>query len=166
MTLESWRENGWIETFSCSDDEIAALLDLASKDIRQTSISGLSTDWQFKIAYEAILSCARAALYQSGYRVSRTGGHYHEIMSLQLTVELNSDTLDLLNRFRMRRNQAAYEGEGIASTWEAGEIVVLAGKWLTRRSGSWKINALLVQSKLYCNTFKKYGRFLPEIIVS
>lgn len=132
MSLESWNGNHWIEKYTTTKAEIEALIDMARKDLTQTELPGLTDDWKLKIAYEAALCCARAALNKCGYRVSRTGDHYREIMSLIFTVEIDKEVVDLLNRFRMKRNQAAYETAGIVSNKEAEEMKGLAYKLLSQ----------------------------------
>jgi uncharacterized protein (UPF0332 family) len=72
-----------------------------------------------KMAYDAILCCARACLFKSGYRASRTGDHYRETQSLEMTIGIGAETIDALDGFRQRRNAATYESFEIISEEEA-----------------------------------------------
>lgn len=137
MSLELWEKNRWIDIHSPTDDEITALVETADHAITQAeTLVGLSAAWKMKMAYDAILCCARACLFRSGYRVSRTGDHYHEIQSLELTVRITSKTVDALDGFRQRRNAATYESFEIISEDEAVNALVEA-KRLLENVKSW-----------------------------
>jgi uncharacterized protein (UPF0332 family) len=127
MSLESWSANGWIDRHTASDSEIAALVETAEHAIQQAEqLQGLSSAWKLKMAYDAILSCARAALFEAGYRASRTGDHYREIQSLEFTLGLKTETLDRLNTLRMRRNTATYESYELIGQDEADSALTEA----------------------------------------
>lgn len=120
MSLESWSANGWIDRHCASESEITALIETAEHAVRQAEeLQGLSSTWKLKMAYDAILSCARAALFRAGYRASRTGDHYREIQSLELTLALKAEAIDRLNTLRMRRNAATYESYELIGDEEA-----------------------------------------------
>lgn len=138
MSLEAWERNRWIDAHSPADSEIAALIETAEHAIGQAdSLIGLSSAWKMKMAYDAILCCARACLYRSGYRALRTGDHYREIQSLELTVGITSDRIDVLDGFRQRRNAATYESyeiiseeEALHTLNEAKELLMKVKSWL------------------------------------
>lgn len=138
MSLETWERNRWIDAHSPADSEIAALIETAEHAIDQAdSLIGLSPAWKMKMAYDAILCCARACLYRSGYRASRTGDHYREIQSLELTIGIASDRIDVLDGFRQRRNAATYESfeiiseeEALHILREAKELLIKVKSWL------------------------------------
>jgi hypothetical protein len=85
------------------------------------------------------------ALAASGYRAARNQHHYRVIHSLSFTVGADADLIDLLDRFRKKRNINIYEHPGSISDHEADELVELAEKlrsmvddWLKRRfPGLW-----------------------------
>ena len=125
--MESWSARGWIDRHAASDSEIAALIETAEHAIQQAEeLQGLSPAWKLKMAYDAILSCARAALFRAGYRASRTGDHYCEIQSLEHTLRLETETIDRLNALRMRRNSATYESYELIGKEEADSAVTEA----------------------------------------
>lgn len=134
MTLQSWcTKNHWLEVHTATEDEILNLIEGAERNIEQACLTGIQPGWRFRMAYEAILNCARAALYKSGYRVDRRGGgHFREIASLELTLEVEPDTISLLDAYRMRRNQVVYEGIDLTSDNEAREALEEAEKLLQR----------------------------------
>lgn len=137
MTLEQWhRQNHWLDTHSASDTEILALIESAERNIEQANQPGVSPPWQFRMAYESLLNCARAALYRSGYRVERDGGgHYRVLASLEFTLDIDSSTLDLYDQYRQKRHQAVYDGVDLISESEALEIIAEANQLIrTTRS--------------------------------
>ena len=71
---------------------------------------------------------ATAALAASGYRASRDQHHYRVIHSLRLTVGAGPALVELLDRFRKKRNVSIYERSGTISDQEADEMVELAEK--------------------------------------
>lgn len=55
MTLQRWAEYGWLRLHASSRQEIADLQAIADRDISDARSGGISTDWQFGIAYNAAL---------------------------------------------------------------------------------------------------------------
>ena len=140
MSLELWEKNRWIDIHSPTDGEVTALIETAEHAISQAeTLDGLSSAWKMKMAYDAILCCARACLFRSGYRASRTGDHYREIQSLELTARVASRTVDVLDGFRQRRNAATYESfeiisedEAVNALVEAKRLLEIVKSWLNR----------------------------------
>lgn len=130
MTLEQWhRQNHWLDTHSASETEILALIESAERNVEQATQPGVSPAWQFRMAYESLLNCARAALFRSGYRVERDGGgHFRVLASLEFTLGSDSETLDLYDQYRQRRHQAVYDGVDLISESEAREILKEANR--------------------------------------
>jgi len=54
MTLEQWKQNGWLKVEPTSSAEIANLLAIVKRDLEDAKAS-ISTDWRFGIAYNAAL---------------------------------------------------------------------------------------------------------------
>lgn len=55
MSLHSWLSNGWVVTHQTSTQEIADLLAVADRDLKDSGTPGLSSDWRLNIAYNAAL---------------------------------------------------------------------------------------------------------------
>lgn len=125
-----------IESHITSPNEIVAItgtIERCLQDANMAKEQGLSPDAQFNLAYTAAKQCAKLSLAVSGYRVSvRDGNHYWLIQSLKHTIQLGSDTVDLLDFFRKKRNKAEYELAGSISKIEAAEILELAVKLFDR----------------------------------
>ena len=69
-----------------SKQEIANLLGIVMRDLKDSQAKDVSDDWRFAIAYNAALQAATAALAAAGYRASRDSHHYRVIQSLEVTV--------------------------------------------------------------------------------
>ena len=53
MSLADWAKNGWLRPHKTSKEEIANLLEIVERDLKDASAKGLSDDWKFGIAYNA-----------------------------------------------------------------------------------------------------------------
>lgn len=126
MSLKNWRDNAWLKDHTTSPQEIADLLSVAQRDLKDASAAGISPDWQLAIAYNAALQAATAALFASGYRAAREAHHYRIIQSLAHTIQAKSDLINQLDTFRKKRNIGGYEAAGRISQQEADEMKKLA----------------------------------------
>jgi len=123
MTLRDWSNNGWLVEHPQSSEEIQNLLAVIDRDIRDATTQGLSADWRFAIAYNAILQCAVTALAASGFRPARQSHHYYAIQSLALTIQETQEDLITLDAFRKKRNVLDYERAGAVSEADTSEIL-------------------------------------------
>jgi len=128
VSLTDWARNGWIVEHRTSPQEIADLLGVADRDLRDCVSPGLSEDCQLAIAYNAALQCAAAALAACGYRAAREAHHHRTIQSLTYTIQAEPHLIRQLNAFRKKRNIGDYERAGLVSETEAREMLVLARK--------------------------------------
>ena len=126
MSLKDWERSGWIENHRPSRREIAEIFSAVSRDLKTSAQPGLDMDWKFAIAYNAALQSANAALAASGYRARREAHHYRVIQSLAFTIEAEPELIELLDRFRKKRNLGTYERAGAISKKEAAEMRNLA----------------------------------------
>jgi hypothetical protein len=62
VTLKSWLDNGWLVEHQTSPQEVADLLQVADRDLKDCETPGLSPDWQLNISYNAALQAAAVAL--------------------------------------------------------------------------------------------------------
>jgi hypothetical protein len=140
MTLQDWLEKRYLTRHTTSRQEIEDLRRGARQDLSDSRVPGLSAGGQFNFAYNAALKMATAALAASGYRASREQHHFRIIRSLRFTIEADPRLVDLLDRFRRKRNISMYERPGTISDHEADEMISLAEKlkivtdsWLKER---------------------------------
>jgi len=128
MNLQDWKKNRWVLAHSSSRREIQDLFGIIDRDLQECLLEGLSSDWKLNIAYNAALQAATAALAAAGYRTSTESHHHRVIMSLELTIGWGTDTVDLLDKFRKKRNISDYNRTGTVTEKEANEMFLLAEK--------------------------------------
>lgn len=123
MTLENWVKNSWLEKRDSDEAEIARLLALADgrlEDYRKAVAGKLSPDVQLGLAYDAIRTCAAAALRAAGYRVVRGGSeHYYTIEALEFSIDPQRKLIPALDKLRKKRNIGSYDDFGLISQGEA-----------------------------------------------
>ena len=143
MSLKNWRDNGWLADHKTSPQEIADLLAVAKRDLKDSLAPSLSPDWQLAIAYNAALQAATVALFANEYRASREAHHYRIIQSLAHTIQAKPNVINQLDKFRKKRNIGGYEAAGRISQQEADEMKKLAKdlyeqivKWLHQKNAN------------------------------
>jgi hypothetical protein len=132
MSLSNWHDNGWLVAHEPTAQEIADLFAVAERDFEDSAVSGLSTDTQLALAYNAALQVSAAALAAAGYRPTRERKHHWAIQSLAHTIGADSRLVARLDAFRKKRNIGDYERAGSTSSKEAEEMRVLARELVTR----------------------------------
>jgi len=125
-TLGDWYKYGWLVKHQTSKQEIGDLLALADHDLQTAQLPDLPADWRLKIAYNAALESANAALAASGYRAEKAAQHYRIIQSLELTVGMSITVVNHLDAFRKKRNISNYDRPGTVSEVEANEMLTIA----------------------------------------
>jgi len=128
MSLHEWLKNGWLVEHQPSREEVADLLGVIERDLKDCQAPGLSPDWKLSIAYNAALQAATVALAAAGFRAERTAHHYRVIQSLAFTIKADQSLINQLDHFRKRRNIIDYERAGMTSEKEAEEMLALARK--------------------------------------
>jgi uncharacterized protein (UPF0332 family) len=125
MNLQVYLQNGWIKPHETSREEIAKLLAIAERDLRQSKTVDLEPEWRFDIAYNAALQLAAAALAASGYQAERQNKHQRTIECMQFVL-LNAQKVEFLNKCHRKRNTSVYEEIGMISDGEAREMIEFA----------------------------------------
>jgi hypothetical protein len=120
MSLSDWQKNGWLKAHKTSAEEIAALLALANRDLKDAKAKGLSDDWRFNIAYNAALQASNAALAACGYAVPKgESNHFRVIGSLAFTIGMEKGEVERFDRYRKKRSMCIYDAAGVISAAEA-----------------------------------------------
>ena len=123
MTLQQWLSNGWLKANPTSRDEIANLLAIVDRDMKDATGS-VSPDWQFGIAYNAALKLCTILLRAEGYRAAKGLQHYRTIMALPLILgQSKSDDANYLDGCRNKRNKVEYDYVGGATEEDAKELL-------------------------------------------
>src|SRR5579863_3451963 len=132
MSFEDWVKNGWLEVHKSSKEEIANLLGIVERDLKDSKAKDVSNDWRFAIAYNAALQASTAALAAAGYRATRESHHHRVIQSLEFTLDPERKMIDTFDTFRKKRNISSYDVAGSVSDNEAKEMHELAAALRTR----------------------------------
>ena len=127
ISLADWLKNGWLIDHQTSRQEIQHLFRLADRDLADCRNLTLSADWQFNIAYNVALQCAKAALAAAGFRAAKDAHHYRVIQSLKFTLGTEDRIIQKLDAFRKKRNISEYDHAGAITAVELNEMIVLAG---------------------------------------
>ena len=115
MTLKQWQSNGWLKIEPTSRDEIAKLLAMVDRDLRDAA-SSISPDWRFGIAYNAALKLCTILVRAEGCRPSHSLQHYRAIMAMPLILgQKKNDDAHYLDACRTKRNTVEYDYVGGAS---------------------------------------------------
>lgn len=126
VSFADWVKNGWLVAHKSAKQEIADLLGIVARDLKDSQAKDVSDDWRFAIAYNAALQAATAALAAAGYRASRESHHYRVIHSLELTVGKDSKFIRTFDAFRRKRNVSNYDIGGGISHREVEEMLGIA----------------------------------------
>ena len=122
MSLSQWIKNGWLKKHPTSREQIADLFEIVNRDLEDAA-TDISKDWQFGIAYNAVLKLCTILLYAEGYRPEKNLAHYRTIQALPLILGKDKkDDADYLDACRVKRNIVEYDAVGIISAKEAKEL--------------------------------------------
>lgn len=126
MSLADWVKAGWLKPHQTTRPQIADLFGIVDRDLEDAA-RGLSADWQFGIAYNAVLKLCTILLHAEGWRPERNLAHYRTLQALPLILgsERNDDA-DYLDTCRTKRNIAEYDAPGKVSRTEAKELTTFA----------------------------------------
>ena len=126
MRLQQWAANGWLRPHQTTRTQITDLLAIVERDL-EDSARDLSPDWQFGIAYNAVLKRCTVLLYASGYRPEKNLAHYRTLAALPLILgDSRNNDADYLNACRAKRNTAEYDAAGTVTRSEADELRTFA----------------------------------------
>lgn len=125
MSLELWKQNGWLREYKTSSEEVDSILALVDRDLADAAREEVSTDWRFNIAYNAGRQLATVALYVAGYRAGRgESKHYRVIQALPLAMgKPFSGISAYLDNCRRKRNVSEYDAVGTISEKEAADLL-------------------------------------------
>ena len=126
MSLNDWNKAGWLRPHQTSKRQIADLFAIVDRDLEDAA-RGLSPDWQFGIAYNAVLKLCTVLVYAEGWRPEKNLAHYRTLRALPLILgESRRDDADYLDTCRSKRNTAEYDSPGQVSAAEARELAAFA----------------------------------------
>jgi hypothetical protein len=126
MSLSDWAKAGWLKPHRTSRQQVADLFGIVDRDLEDAA-RGLSPDWQFGIAYNAVLKLCTILLHAEGWRAEKNLAHYRTLQALPLILgQDRQDDADYLEACRSKRNIAEYDSAGQVSAKEARELAGFA----------------------------------------
>ncbi len=123
MSLAQWYKNGWLKLRRATAQEIADLLEIARRDISDSSTENLSADWCFGIAYNATLKLCAVLLRAEGFEAEKNLNHDRTIQAMGVILPDRKGDVGYLDACRAKRNTAEYDRAGTVSPEEAQELV-------------------------------------------
>src|SRR5438876_7604459 len=121
MSLTNLEAAGWLVEHKATPEEIRDLFAVAERALKDSAVTGISSDTQLGLAYNAALQVSTAALAAAGYRAAREKKHYVTLQSLIHTIGADARLVARLDAFRKKRNIGDYERAGSTSPKEAKE---------------------------------------------
>jgi hypothetical protein len=110
MTLEKWREYGWLKSEPSSPEEIVDLLGIVARALKDAKVEAISDDLRFQAAFSASLTAANVALRASGYRTTVQAGHHQKIVeSLEFTLKSDEKLIQKIKVFSKKRNATSHD---------------------------------------------------------
>ena len=112
MSLEGLLEAKRLRKEPTSSGEIKGLLGIVERSLQDAKVEAISEDLRFMAAYNALLTCATAALRADGYRTGAAGGHHVlTFETLQYTIAAEPSVIRKLKAFATQRGKATYDVE-------------------------------------------------------
>lgn len=116
MSLANLLKINKLQIHNPSRDDVQRLLEAAKRNLADSHINEISAENRFDAAYKCIMQCAMVALWVNGYRTSTSqpGHHQTAIQTLPITINLEQNTVIVLDALRKQRNVSDYEGDPIS----------------------------------------------------
>src|SRR5215471_12564816 len=77
VSFADWVNNGWLVAHKSSKQEIANLLGIVARDLKDSQAKDVSDDWRFAIAYNAALQAATSHSVAGTDHGKRSQVHSH-----------------------------------------------------------------------------------------
>ena len=133
--MSTWKQfvaNGDISPHATSKKEVANLLAVVKRDLRDASIAGLSADRQFATAYNAALQLCKIAIGCCGYRVAAKDHHKKSFEIAEFALGKSSKPLtDYFELCRRKRNKLDYDLANVVTNSEAAELIKKTSEFQT-----------------------------------
>ena len=119
-----------LDPHTTSKEELDALRDAVSRNLGDASITSLSADGRFNLAYSAVLLLAKMAVACAGYRVKGHGAHYTTVSALELAMGAQVSNLTAyFNSCRQKRNKINYDQANVVTDTETNELLEKARRF-------------------------------------
>jgi uncharacterized protein (UPF0332 family) len=127
MSLEALVARGRLQLQATSSGEIADLLIVAERGLKEAQATVIANDLRFSAAYDAALTLATVVLRCVGYR-TRGVAHHATIFEALPSImgEQSQARADLFEACRMKRNVTHYRRAGEVTLQEVEELLATA----------------------------------------
>lgn len=150
MTLENLLAIHRLLPFEATPAGIQRLLAAAERNLADAKLPELSAENRFDAAYKTLMQCAMIGLWANGYRTSTSqpGHHQTALQTLPKTMNVEQDTVIVLDALRRQRNLSDYEGDPIADAAvteclvQADALLAHTRQWLQAHRPDLLINPL------------------------
>lgn len=107
-----------LERIEPDEKAIKRLLHAAERNIADSHVEAVSFENRFDAAYKAIMQLANLVLQANGYRTltSKPGHHQTMLQALVKTIDLDPETMVVLDALRKQRNVADYSGDVVSES--------------------------------------------------
>lgn len=125
--MTSWKQlqsSQLLRPHKSSRQELEGLFAVAERSLKDASVTALSDDGRFLMAYTAAYQLSTIALHASGYQAH--GDDHHKVTFSALPVAMGGQftlTSDYFDRCRKKRNNLQYDNANVTSTSEAEELL-------------------------------------------
>lgn len=125
MNLKKFIAKGYLTESAPDKEELARLLRLVERDIREATERCHEIDWQFAIAYNAALQLATLVIRASGYRATTKVGHHWVTFTVlpELLGDEFRERAQYFNDCRAKRNTTEYCDTGTISKAEVEKLL-------------------------------------------
>lgn len=125
MNLKKFIAKGYILESKVDKEELARLMRIVDRDIKEAKEGCHDTDWQFAIAYNAALQLATLVIRASGYRATSKVGHHWVTFAVlpDLLGEKYFKAAEYFNDCRAKRNAVEYCDTGTLSNKEVEKLL-------------------------------------------
>lgn len=132
MDIKEMEQQGLIESFAATLQDIDDLLEVARRDLTAARhMLPFDSDWSLAIAYNAALQAVLALMYAHDYRPR--GANMHATALDFATVVLDEPLrreISRLNRLRRKRHRMLYHEAGLVSQSEAESSLAFAEQFV------------------------------------
>ena len=133
MSIDELIEEGRIQKFAATKEEIKKSLEIGDRDIKLAEeVLKHNLDWCLTIAYNAVLQVCRAYMFSLGYRPSSFEAHKTVFKFMNTVVDQDyKEIVSYFDRIRRKRHRTMYDEIGIVSKKEAKEGIRMAKEFIT-----------------------------------
>lgn len=97
---------------------VKRLLEASEHSLTDAKLAGISPEGRFDMAYKAIMQLSNLALQANGFRTltSKPGHHQTMIQTLPMTINLDTESVIVLDSLRKQRNVIDYNGDVVSAS--------------------------------------------------